>query len=187
LVVHASTMEELILETARLQMIAATPALLKADLAGVDQLCALLGVARPSEWPPDGSQYDEGAIRFFLEMLASGGERAAGWYSWYAVLRRTMDHAAQLVGNGGFFRPPDENGSVEIGYSVCKEWRRKGIATEIVAGLLTYAWMNDAVKKVLARTRADNFDSIGVLRRNGFQEIACTEPGMLQFECLRDQ
>jgi RimJ/RimL family protein N-acetyltransferase len=174
------------IETARLRLIAANPVLLAADLAGVDHLCAALGANRPMEWPPDGSGYDEAAIRFFLEMLSTGGERAAGWYSWYAVSRPAPDHATELVGAGGFFGPPDNDGSVQIGYSVCKEWRRVGIATEIVEALLTYAWMNDAVRKILARTRPDNCSSIGVLRRNGFQETACVEPEMMQFERLRN-
>ena len=174
------------IETARLQMIAANCELLSADLTGVDQLCAALNVTRPMDWPPEGSEYDETAIRFFLKMLSTGGERAAGWYSWYAVLRASKERAATLVGNGGFFGPPGDDGSVEIGYSVCKSWRQQRIATEIVEALLTYAWMSDAVGRVMARTARDNSPSIGVLRRSGFHEIACDESGKLKFERLRN-
>jgi len=176
---------QLRIETERLFLIAANPELLKADLAGADQLCVALQAARPKDWPPEGSEYDEAAIRFFLEKLSDGGQRVQGWHSWYAVLRASSEHAAVLVGNAGFFGPPSENGSVEIGYSVCREWRHMGIATEIVRGLITHAWTNNAVKKVLARTRHDNSPSIGVLLRNGFQETSSSDAEKLQFELLR--
>jgi RimJ/RimL family protein N-acetyltransferase len=178
-------MRELKIETVRLRMIAANCDLLSADLTGADALCAPFCVARPVDWPPAGSEYDEAAVRFFLKMLSDGGERAIGWYSWYAVLRATKDQAAQLVGNGGFFGPPDNHGSVEIRYSVCQEWRRKGIATEMVDALVSYAWTKDAVRRVIARASAGNLASIGVLRRNGFRETGGDESEKMKFERLR--
>ena len=174
------------IETERLFLIAANPELLKADLSGADQLCAALQAARPKDWPPEGGEYDEAAIRFFLEKLSAGGQRVHGWYNWYAVLRAGSEHAAVLVGNAGFFGPPDENGSVEVGYSVCKEWRHMGIATEIVRALIAHAWTNNAVKKALARAQPANSPSIGVLLRNGFQETSSSDPKKLQFELSRN-
>lgn len=178
-------MDRLTMESPRLQLIAADRELLTADLAGVEALSAQLGVARPSEWPPEGSEYDEGAVRFFLQMISNGGAQAAGWYTWYAILRAGDANTARLVGNGGFFGPPDDQGSVEIGYSVCKGSRGAGIATEIVATLLAYAWSKYTVKRVVARTRPDNTPSIGALRRNGFYEIASDDREKLKFECRR--
>jgi len=178
-------MDRLTIESPRLKLISADRELLTADLADIDALCAQLGVARPSEWPPEGSEYDERAVRFFLQRISNGGTQAAGWYTWYAILRAGDAHAARLVGNGGFFGPPDDHGSVEIGYSVCKGSRVAGIATEIVAALLEYAWSKNAVKRVVARTRPDNTPSIGALRRSGFYEIASDDPEKLKFECLR--
>jgi RimJ/RimL family protein N-acetyltransferase len=178
-------MDRLTIESPRLKLIAADRELLTADLSGMDALCAQLRVEGPSEWPPEGSEYDEGAVRFFLQMISSGGERAAGWYTWYAILRAGEAHAARLVGNGGFFGTPDDHGSVEIGYSVCTGSRGAGIATEIVAALLEYAWSKKAVKRVVARTRPENSSSIGALRRSGFYEIASDDPEKLKFECLR--
>lgn len=178
-------MDRLTIETPRLKLIAADRELLTADLAGIADLCVALDVARPSEWPPEGSEYDEGAVRFFLRMISRGVEQAAGWFTWYAILRGGDANAARLVGNGGFFGPPDDQGSVEIGYSVCKGSRGAGIATEIVAALLAYAWCKNTVKRVVARTRPDNTPSIGALRRNGFYEIASDDREKLKFECRR--
>jgi len=178
-------MDRLTIETPRLKLIAAGRELLTADLAGTAKLCAALGVAQPSEWPPEGSDYDEGAVRFFLQMISVGGEQAAGWFTWYAIQRASAAQATLLVGNGGFFGPPDDQGTVEIGYSVCKGSRGAGIATEIVSALLDYAWGKNAVKRVVARTRPDNTPSIRALRRNGFYEIASDDLEKLRFECRR--
>ena len=178
-------MDRLTINSPRLKLIAADRELLTADLAGIADLCEALGVAPPSEWPPEGSEYDEGAVRFFLQMISQGGEQAAGWFTWYSIQRASPEQAARLVGNGGFFGPPDDHGSVEIGYSVCKGSRGAGVATELVAALLQYAWSKKAVKRVVARTRPDNAPSIGVLSRNGFYEIASDDREKIKFECRR--
>jgi RimJ/RimL family protein N-acetyltransferase len=177
-------MDEYTIETARLRIIAASREFLMADLVGIDRLCAALGSTPPTDWPPDGSGYDEAAKRFFLKMLSSGNDRTAGWYSWYVVLRSTNNQPSVLAGTAGFFGPPDDTGSVEIGFSVCKEWRNIGIATEAVESLVTYAWNNEAVNRILARTSQDNLASIHVLRKNRFQQIDSDEPETLQFERL---
>jgi ribosomal-protein-alanine N-acetyltransferase len=121
-------------------------------------------------------------------MLEQQGQENACWYSWYAVLLPDVTHGGILVGNGGFFGPPDEDGSVEIGYSVCEECRRQRIGTEIVKALVTFAWNNSAVKvtRVQARTNPANLPSIRVLLSNGFREIPSDDPDKLKFELLRN-
>ena len=41
-----------------------------------------------------------------------------------------------LVGAGGYFGPPDADGTVEIGYSVLPEWQRHGYATQMTEALV---------------------------------------------------
>lgn len=174
-------MPDLKMETPRLQLIPATSELLRADLAGLEPLCAALGATAPADWPPQDSEYGIEAIRFFLKMLEAQGEENACWYSWYVLLPRGAQ-AQALVGNAGFFGPPDKNGSVEIGYSICAEWRRRRIATEVVSALVTFASTSPAVKRIQARTNPGNFPSIRVLLTNEFQEIPSDDSEKLKFE-----
>jgi RimJ/RimL family protein N-acetyltransferase len=82
--------------------------------------------------------------------------------------------------------PPDERGSVEIGYTVVADRRGRGYATEAVRALVVRAFERGATR-VLAYTRPDNLASIAVLTKCRFRPSAVTErPEMLGFERLRE-
>ena len=81
-----------------------------AELRGPAHVGIMLDAAVPSDWPP--GDFDRGAVEFFRKRLLEGGEPV--WYAWYAVARE----GRQLVGSAGYFGPPDDTRSVEIGYSV---------------------------------------------------------------------
>ena len=85
------------------------------------------------------------------------------WLYRAAVLRG----GREVVARGGFHAPPDEEGTVEIGYSVQPAWRRQGLATELAAGLLGWAREQGAVR-CLASTSPDNAASQAVIARLGF-------------------
>lgn len=85
------------------------------------------------------------------------------WLFRAAVLRGTRE----VVGRIGLHAPPDSAGGVEIGYSVQPAWRRKGLATEMAAGLLAWAREQGATECV-ASTAPDNTASQAVLARLGF-------------------
>jgi RimJ/RimL family protein N-acetyltransferase len=74
-----------------------------------------------------------------------------------------------VAGGIGCHRPPDETGSVEIGYGIAPEWRNQGLTTEAV-GLLVERLAAAGVAKVSARTAPTNLASQAVLRRNGFTQ-----------------
>lgn len=93
--------------TARLQLIAANLTHLEAELEAPGALAALLDARVPASWPP--GQYDRDAMLFFRTQLIEGGPAVVGWYGWYAV-REAIAGARELVGNGGFFGPPDAAG-----------------------------------------------------------------------------
>ena len=136
-----------------------------------------LGVTLPQDWPP--GEYDRAAIQFFLDKLNEGGQKAVGWYGWHAILEGGEPVA--LVGCGGYLGPPDEAGCVEIGYSICEQWRGQGLAQELVQALVKNAWALGA-KKIVAHTNEANPASIAVLRNCGFQPASGSEPDQLQFE-----
>ena len=170
----------LITQTPRLQILAASRALLTAELHKPHYFPMLLGAALPTDWPP--GQYDRPAQEYFLEQLTAGGRTAAGWYGWYA-LRKADDTAPRtLVGAGGFMGPPDAAGTAEIGYSIAADWRGQGLGTELVAGLVQQAADTGMVCRLVARTAPDNPASQRVLLRNGFAPAGPADDGQLHFE-----
>lgn len=80
--------------------------------------------ATVGEWPPEDGEWDLDAVRFFHELL-NDASFEAGWTPAYVSLDGC------LVASGGFFGRPDSEGEVEIGFSVCRSERRKGVATRM--------------------------------------------------------
>jgi RimJ/RimL family protein N-acetyltransferase len=115
--------------------------------------------------------------------MIEGGPEAIGWYGWYAILEAS--EPAPLVGCGGYLGAPDEAGCVEIGYSICEQWRRRGLAKEIVLALVNRALALGA-KKIVAHTTEANPASIAVLCGCGFQQAISSGPEQLQFEIIRN-
>jgi ribosomal-protein-alanine N-acetyltransferase len=165
----------LIAHTPRLTLIAASRALLIAELQKPRYFPVLLGAALPADWPP--GEYDQAAAEYFLEQLTSGGRDAAGWYGWYAIRKATPEQPATLVGAGGFLGPPDAAGTAEIGYSISADWRRQGLGTELVAGLVEHAAQTGMVQHLRAYTQPGNTSSQQVLLRNGFVPAAPAPDG----------
>ncbi len=80
-----------------------------------------------------------------------------------------VDPEGLVVGGIGCHRPPDEAGTVEIGYGIAPEWRNHGLTTEAVGLLVERLW-DSGVRTVTARTAPANLPSQAVLRRNGFTQ-----------------
>jgi RimJ/RimL family protein N-acetyltransferase len=172
------------LQSPRLTLIAATLAHVRTELESPEQLAALLGAVVSTEWPT--GEYDRDAMEFFGARLEEGGEEVVGWYGWYAVRLPDVEGPPTLVGAGGYFGPPDAEGTVEIGYSVLPEWQRRGYASEIVRVLVEHAFAFARVERVIAHTTEANPASIAVLLRCGFDAAgAGRESGTVRFERSR--
>jgi ribosomal-protein-alanine N-acetyltransferase len=170
----------LIAYTPRLTLIAASRALLTAELYKPQYFPILLGAAMPAHWPP--GEYDEEAMRFFLEKLTEGGRTAAGWYGWYAILRAGAESPNNvLVGTGGFHGPPTPDGTAEIGFSISNDWQRQGLGNELAAGLIAHAEQTSMVQYLTARTTPDNTASQRILTQNGFVAGDLDIEGYLHF------
>jgi [ribosomal protein S5]-alanine N-acetyltransferase len=172
------------LRSGRLTLIASTLAHVRTELESPDQLAALLSAAVSTEWPT--GEYDRDAMEFFRARLEEGGEEVEGWYGWYAVRAADLEGPRALVGAGGYFGPPDAEGTVEVGYSVLPEWQRRGYASEIVEILVKHAFTFGNIERVIAHTTEANPASISVLLRCGFHtEGAGPEVDTLRFERSR--
>lgn len=98
-----------------------------------------------------------------------------GWGDWLMLADTTR------VGDLGFRGPPDEDGTVEIGYRVQDEHRRCGYASEAAGALVRWALSQDGVARVVATCERTNTGSIGVLERIGMRCVL-ERHGMLRWE-----
>ncbi len=170
--------------TPRLDLVAATLEHVAAELESPARLAVLLDAEVEAGWPP--GEYDREAQVFFRDRLAEGGDAAVGWFGWYAVRRADAGRRAVVVGAGGFLGPPDDDGEVEIGFSVVDSWRGHGYASEMAEALVGVALADRRVARIVAHTTEANVASCGVLRRVGLRRVgAGPEPGSVRFELGR--
>lgn len=164
-------------------MIAATSALLDAELNGREIFQQELKVDVPENWPPD--LYDRPALEFSINYLKEN-PGAVGWAPWYLVLRNGSNGKLTAAGICGLKGKPSADGTAEIGYSVLSQFQKQGLASEAVDGLLKWAFAQPSVTRVIAETYPELKPSIRVLEKNGFHLIvADSEPGVIRFELSR--
>lgn len=170
------------LRTARLRLIPATPALARADLVGPAALSQALGVVIHPEWPPQ--LFDAPAIEFSLHQMEKEPAAAGWWFSY--IVHDQAPGGPSAVGIAGYKGKPDAAGSVEIGYSVVPACQRQGIASEAATALVSHAFADPAVTRVVAETLPSLAASIAVLEKNGFRLLGeGSEPGTIRFELTR--
>jgi [ribosomal protein S5]-alanine N-acetyltransferase len=153
-------MNVLRLTTTRLELVAGTVALAKAEIDDLPTLARLLDVPPPTHWPPPLN--DERSQKFFLDSLLNAAPTHAGWYLWYCLRREPR----ALLGSAGFKGIP-ANGLVEIGYSMLEEHQRNGYCTEAVRALIGWAFRHPDVNMVIAHTLPDLLPSIRVMEKCG--------------------
>jgi len=156
-----------LIQSPRLNLIAATTDLIEKDIAGRSFLAEALAVNVSESWPP--GLYGPRAMQFALAQLDDATEQ--GWSFWYLA---TADDSCELVGICGFKGRPDDTGSVEIGYSILGRFQHRGYASEAVARLVGWAFSHYNVNEVCAETLPHLSQSIRVLKKNGF---SLTGPG----------
>jgi ribosomal-protein-alanine N-acetyltransferase len=113
-----------------------------------------------------------------------GDPASAKWIAQAAVL----EPDGIVVGHGGFHGPPDDDGTVEVAYSVDPAFRRRGYARAMLAALLRRAQDDPAVHAVRASVRPDNTGSLATIAGFGFRKVGeqwDAEEG-LEFVYLRD-
>jgi len=173
---------QLVIHTPRLEIIGATLPLIEIELSGAGKLAAAFN-AEVSAWPPPLN--DENSLLWTVNKLRSNPEQA-GFYVWYVVL--TENHARRLVGLVAFKGPPDENGSVETGYSVVEEFQKRGIGTEATHALIEWAFQHPEIQEVTAETYPELHASIRVMQRCGMTSYGeGSEPRTIRYGIRRKQ
>jgi [ribosomal protein S5]-alanine N-acetyltransferase len=167
------------IRTRRLDLVPATPAILRRHLEGRSMLARSLAADVPPEWPPE--LFDREAMEWTLARVEEGPAKA-DWWLHYFRLRPPGDGTAVVIGCGGYKGPP-EAGAVEVGYSLLKTYRGRGFATEATDGLVRRAFQTKGVDRVLAETFPELVPSIRVLERCGFRlQGEGSGPGIIRYE-----
>ena len=130
------------------------------DVAGP---LAELGLVAAAGWPHADSADA-------LRPLAEHGGPEAGDGTFLVVLDD------RVVGDCGWFGPPDSAGDVEIGYGLAASVRGRGLGTEAVRALCDWVEGQPGVRRITAEALAGNEPSRRVLLRLGFTEEPVPPP-----------
>lgn len=172
------------IRTPRLVLLAATAAMLRAELEGPDALAAAAGARVPADWPPE--LYDRDAVLYSLAAAEAAPDDPPRWGSWYVVEPAADGGPGTLVGMCGFHAPPTPEGDVEIGYGLLPAARGQGYATEAARALAAYAFADLRVRRVVAETLPHLYASIRVMERAGFVPADdAASPEVVRYELRR--
>ncbi len=154
-----------LIKTPRLELIAGNYEMAVAEMNNILNLSSILQAEFLHGWPPP--ENTEKTMEWFFNMIYDNPHHR-GWLLWYYIYIQNGKRV--VIGNGGFNGPPDNQGTVECGYSILVPAQQKGFATEALGGLVNWAFAHEAAIKVVARTKQKHTASIKVLRNNGFKQ-----------------
>ncbi|MEV4491111.1 GNAT family protein [Micromonospora coxensis] len=78
------------------------------------------------------------------------------------------------VGTIGFFGPPDDAGTVMVGYGLVPSARGRGLATEALRAVVAHGFAQPSVQTMTADPLLDNVASHRVLEKAGFRRTHST-------------
>lgn len=150
------------IETERLRMIPLSLACMRAtlnDRAALENLCQ----ARvPDDWPgPD--------LMEVLASIATNQELSAQWAAWNGIIIHKAD--GTVIGSMGLGAGPDRASVAEVGYAIVAAYRNHGYATEMLRGLIAWAFQEQGINVIVAECFDDNISSIKVLEKAGLHRV----------------
>jgi RimJ/RimL family protein N-acetyltransferase len=128
-------------------------------------------IEQPNRTEIDGFQFPKGeeiTPLFWLEFLNSKLIDEPENFFWWSP-RLMIVNQCHVVGACGFKAPPDQTGSVEIGYGVIPSQQKQGFATQAVALLLEETFSRSEIKTIVAYTIPSESASGRVLAKNNFE------------------
>jgi [ribosomal protein S5]-alanine N-acetyltransferase len=174
--------EKLVLRTPRLEIVAATLSLIETEASNLVRLGDILN-AEIENWPPPGN--DANSLQWSVEKLRADPEHC-GFHIWYVILIKPEKRT--LVGLVAFKGPPDDQGTIEAGYSVLENYQRRGIGTEATRAIMQWAFESPAVKQITAETFPELEASIKVMKGCGmaFLGRGSSEPGAIRYGVTKE-
>jgi RimJ/RimL family protein N-acetyltransferase len=136
------------IETEILRLIPCDAETLKSAIAGNDQLAKRLGVTVADNWTEFGVE----SLQYSWERLLEDPINF-GWWTYFPVHKQDN----KLIGSGGYKGSPTDAGTVEVGYEIAAAYRNKGLATELINGLISNAFADSRIKLIIAHTLGAEF------------------------------
>jgi RimJ/RimL family protein N-acetyltransferase len=159
-----------VLHTPRLELVLLEPVGARALVAGVNH--------NGHPWA-DGYPLGSSLLRAELTLAAAAHKAPLGEFGTYQVIRRADD---QVIGDVGFFGPPDATGAVSVGCAITEDARGQGYGTEALSALLEWSRGQSGLTCVLADTTRSNLASQRLLERVGLHRVG--EDGELLYYML---
>lgn len=88
------------------------------------------------------------------------------WYSFWLIIRKTD---GTVIGSAVFKGPPNDTGTVEIGYGLGKEFEKNGYMTEAITALCDWTLEDKNVSRITAVTDIYNYASQRILKKCSFK------------------
>lgn len=106
------------------------------------------------------------AISKKIEKMRKVSEYNHLWYTYWLIINKANGKGIGFIGFKGI---PDENGYVEVGYSISHNYRRKGFMTEALSSLVDWSSKDSNCNGVIAtKVLKTNVGSNGVLNHCNF-------------------
>ncbi|MCM3587442.1 GNAT family N-acetyltransferase [Mesobacillus maritimus] len=154
------------IETERLEMITFTADMMEAILNGTAEQEGKIPYQLALGWPmPVYKQFFAYKIERFRKYPAEN--------EWEGIIVHKQDQ--RIIGDMGFKGGPNEDGVIDLGYSIVPSYQGKGYATEMGKAMVEWGRSNSAVQKVIATCHPENLASIRVLEKIGFHVTKQTE------------
>ena len=124
------------------------------------------------------------AISIKLERMAVDSVEELLWITYWLILVPPDDFGAGMI---GFKGAPDENGQVEIGYGIDRDFQMRGYMTEAVKGMIHWAFSDSRCTRIVAPdTLRSNIGSNRVLQKVGMY-VYESKPDALSWCLDRDR
>ncbi len=137
--------------------------------------------------PPGGARWaddypTEGSLACATAVMVAIDEGRTDPFGAFCVVR---NHDMTTIGDTLFHGPPDDRGTVDIGYGLVPSARGHGYATIAVVAMIEWAFAQEGVGRVTANTIDDNVGSVAVMERAAMN-ISHGPGGLMRGVALRE-
>jgi ribosomal-protein-alanine N-acetyltransferase len=117
----------------------------------------------------------EGMILEFFKGQIEAVQKNSENYFWHTFWLFKLKNEGKFIGSACFKNAPYDNGQVEIGYGINKNFQNLGYTTEAVNALCKWALNQPYVTRLVAETEKDNIPSQRVLKKCNMKLFKETE------------
>jgi ribosomal-protein-alanine N-acetyltransferase len=154
------------IDTERLQLITFTVEMMEAFLKGNNEIEKITPYRVAPEYPLE-------VYKQFFEYKINRFRKYPFENEWEGIIIHKEDN--MIMGDMGFKGGPNDEGIIDLGYSIVPSYQGKGYATEMGKAMVDWGISQPNVNRVIAACNPDNFASIQVLEKIGFKITNKTE------------